>query len=918
MGFYKGASLAFAADKIKKLYLEGKALKDINKALKFTDDKTTTIDNIIEAMQNPNSGTPLTITKSELATRPNIIGTNQLGLSKQDRILNDPKLRSEFIEYANSPGVTLRDIRKKYKVSTLHGSGQQKDAGKEVLRDLVTKDVQLGRQGVDPNVTERLQEVKEAIENANLPKTELTADSKAIKDLANNLNIDVKKLLSDVVAIKTGRIGDINKRLFNRFPDPGFTQSLLKQQGYSKRTQDTLTSVENAAYKISQSGTNLEHSMAKSFIKQNKLPRKYILTGERTTNFLNQFKTQHDKTLLDAAKKYAESGQTSKDYKEYKKIVNETRKLVADKTGGYKIGYVDFVDGKAIAKTDNVSILKGEGELGKNATGLSKFIKNSLHHNKLYDAHKANPKDPAFGTLRKEIAKKKYKFVREDELENSYNATKNFKTKEEYINYYNKNPDDLFFQGLATAAGVKGGAGKAIIGGSATAALLATSLAAEELNSAKQAGSLLPEAAGAAAVGGTYAARKPIIKGLKTAGKVALKTLAPLAVPLEAGFIVSDLKSGASTPEALANVAMLGGAVRQKEKMNYITKKYGEDVYQELQRQKGNRDAFDIGLDETGEISEYYKQIDLEGDQAVQDLKTVRAEEFERQSNLPRPEIEDYGIDIGEDYGIDIGDVIEEYNNGGRVGYADGPKDPKRRTVIKGLTALAALPVIGKYFKLVKSPKAAAAVETVMEKVSGMPDWFQPFVNKVLKMGDDVTDSAATAEREIVKRIDIEDATVDVHYNTATNDVKVEVFGGNKTALDQPLELNYKAPEVIEETGKKTKGEFKAVESRPEAVQTGPDDYDFEAGENVTDVLDDLLSETDYLEGFATGKIRTPAEIKRAKNKAFHRRNMKEDPAQYILEEDMANFSNPDAKAYETITNLDEIENLLTITKTKK
>ena len=264
---------------------------------------------------------------------------------------------------------------------------------------------------------------------------------------------------------------------------------------------------------------------------------------------------------------------------------------------------------------------------------------------------------------------------------------------------------------------------------------------------------------------------------------------------------------------------------------------------------------------------------------------------------------------------VDIKDIIQEYNNGGRVGYADGPKDPKRRTVIKGLTALAALPVIGKYFKL--APKAGKIATVAMEKVSGMPNWFQPFVNKVLKMGDDVTDTAATAEREIVKRIDIEDATVDVHYNTATNDVRVEVVGG-KNALNEPLEMQYKAPEVIEETGKKTKGEFSAVESKPQAVQIGPDDYDIEAGENVTNVLDDLLSETDYLEGFATGKIRTPSQIKKAKNRTFHRENMKDDPGQYILEEDMGNFSSPDRKNYETITSLDEIEDLLTITKNKK
>ena len=227
---------------------------------------------------------------------------------------------------------------------------------------------------------------------------------------------------------------------------------------------------------------------------------------------------------------------------------------------------------------------------------------------------------------------------------------------------------------------------------------------------------------------------------------------------------------------------------------------------------------------------------------------------------------------------VNIKDITKEYyNQGGRVGYADGPKDPSKRLFVKGLTALAAVPILGKYFKLAKSPKVAAAVETVMEKVSGMPDWFQPFVNKVLKMGDDVTDTAATAEREIVKRVDIEDATVDVHYNSATNDVRVEVVGG-KNAFGEPLEMQYKAPEIIEETGKKTKGEFRAAESRP--VQTSPNDIELDGYE--TDMLDDLLSETDYLEGFGTGKIRSPAEIKKAKLRAKMREDAQRDPGSLL------------------------------------
>ena len=41
--------------------------------------------------------------------------------------------------------------------------------------------------------------------------------------------------------------------------------------------------------------------------------------------------------------------------------------------------------------------------------------------------------------------------------------------------------------------------------------------------------------------------------------------------------------------------------------------------------------------------------------------------------------------------------------------------------------------------------------------------------------------------------------------------------------------MQYKAPEVIEETGRKTKGEFSAAESRP--VQTSPDDLELDGYE---------------------------------------------------------------------------------------
>ena len=72
IGFYKGKSLAFLSNQIKKLYLEGRATKEINRILKFKNDRTTTIDELIKAMKDPNSKTPVKITKKELTKRPKI------------------------------------------------------------------------------------------------------------------------------------------------------------------------------------------------------------------------------------------------------------------------------------------------------------------------------------------------------------------------------------------------------------------------------------------------------------------------------------------------------------------------------------------------------------------------------------------------------------------------------------------------------------------------------------------------------------------------------------------------------------------------------------------------------------------------------------------------------------------------------
>ncbi len=432
---------------------------------------STTLESIIKEMKEGKF--PTKITKKELANRPNIIGLNQFEDNAR-KILDNPKLKKEFTTYANKPGVLIKDILDKYKISrtNLYDTG---------LRNLIKKNVQLGRQDVNPEVTKRFQSIVNKLKTTKLPTTQIKVDSPVVKKLAKELNLTPKSLLDNIVRIKenperAGVSKDLLKTL-RRFPDPGFMQSLLTAKGYSPKTVKTVKAVEEAASAFTTAGSQLEHALPKSIVKDFKLPRKYLLTAERTTNFLNQFKKQFDKQLLDTAKAHA-AGDIS--YNDYKKEVARISKIVSDKTGGYKMGYVDFVDGKPTAVTPQESLLKGEGDLGKRTKGLKNYFKNIIYHNELYDNYTKNPNDPAFGTLRKEIDQSKYDFVKEVEGEKTARAISKLDKPEQFFKLYQQNPDNIFFKALTRASGMVGGRGKMLLAGGATLPLLATALAAEE------------------------------------------------------------------------------------------------------------------------------------------------------------------------------------------------------------------------------------------------------------------------------------------------------------------------------------------------------------------------------------------------------------------------------------------------------
>jgi len=217
------------------------------------------------------------------------------------------------------------------------------------------------------------------------------------------------------------------------------------------------------------------------------------------------------------------------------------------------------------------------------------------------------------------------------------------------------------------------------------------------------------------------------------------------------------------------------------------------------------------------------------------------------------------------------------FNEGGRVGFDNGgPGDPSRRQFLKILGGLASLPVVGKFFKFV-----GPAVKKSLENApTGTPDWFAPLVEKIMKKGVDISDKAATIERQTVKELKTPDGTYTLTQTSDTGEIIVSVdtlAGVNDGAVDFVMTPNRITDIADDGTPIVDRGEFNIIEMRAEGRQVGPDDYDMDIGEYVTNSLDDAASDWHSVEKFATGKTDEIAQQKKQAEKEFIEKNPTED-----------------------------------------
>ena len=226
-------------------------------------------------------------------------------------------------------------------------------------------------------------------------------------------------------------------------------------------------------------------------------------------------------------------------------------------------------------------------------------------------------------------------------------------------------------------------------------------------------------------------------------------------------------------------------------------------------------------------------------------------------------------------YGVPLEEITDQvYNQGGRVGFDEGskPKSPSRRAFIKGITALAALPIVGKYFKLGKVLQSAKPyLGPTVEKIKGMPEWFPSLVKKLWNEGEDVTKQMAYGERQIVKRGTLEGGDdVDMIYEMDTGNVSINVTPKKGTyetksgAYNKEYSLDYTKGEVIDDVDVPQTG---TIDPKTGYTKKVPDDFSVAEIEGRMDqqamdidwegkmtTVDEAMSDLTELEAFAKNK----------------------------------------------------------------
>jgi len=171
---------------------------------------------------------------------------------------------------------------------------------------------------------------------------------------------------------------------------------------------------------------------------------------------------------------------------------------------------------------------------------------------------------------------------------------------------------------------------------------------------------------------------------------------------------------------------------------------------------------------------------------------------------------------------------------GGRIGYKDGPDQPGRRKFMKIMGGLAALPIVGKFFKAGKV--AAPAAQAVKETVQQAPNYFFELADKIRRLGKESKVAPQERVREInYKGKDGSEYTLTEDMTTGDMQITKDTPGmaysdevGGYDVIENRSVMEYKSGKGMadETTGGKVADEYDEYEVRfdPDGTTADADD----------------------------------------------------------------------------------------------
>jgi hypothetical protein len=175
----------------------------------------------------------------------------------------------------------------------------------------------------------------------------------------------------------------------------------------------------------------------------------------------------------------------------------------------------------------------------------------------------------------------------------------------------------------------------------------------------------------------------------------------------------------------------------------------------------------------------------------------------------------------------------EDMAEGGRIGYKDGPDQPGRRKFMKIMGGLAALPIVGKFFKGAKV--AAPAAQAVKETVQQAPSYFFDLAAKIKILGKE----SSTARRERMVEVNYKNYTLE--EDLVTGDMTIIKRKGDPEFAYEEEIMSLRKGQADEMTkGKTPPDEYEELTVRPDGEGKMKDVEDGIEPESIQEIVEEV------------------------------------------------------------------------------